>query len=299
MLSPARPPCPRGDSAAGSSPHAAASAGAARGRPGGRALARATPARFEPLEAPSGPEGGVRTVLVADMTGTGPVDYATALGWQNALVAAKLDGRLEEDVLVVVEHSPPCFTLGTGSDRSNLKFDPDGGLPAGFELHRSVGRGGEATYHGPGQVVLYPVLDLRRYRQDLHWHLSALEETVVRACIAYGVEGASGGVDGLTGVWIDGAKVAATGVRAQRWVTSHGIAWNVGVDLSHFSHIVPCGIADRPVQSLDRVIRRRVDVRDAAGVAVACFADVYACDSVPLEPSEASSLLAGRWWAHT
>jgi len=265
-----------------------------RQRRGGHATARtnSTSQRFEPLEAAQD-----RMVLVADMTGSGPVDYATALGWQNALVGAKCEGRLEEDVLLVVEHSPPCFTLGTGSDRSNLRFDP-ADPPEGFELHRGVGRGGEATYHGPGQVVLYPVLDLKRYRQDLHWHLGALEETVVRACAVYGVEGASGGDDGLTGVWIDGAKVAATGVRAQKWVTSHGIAWNVSVDLSHFRHIVPCGIADRPVQSLDRVLGREVDVVEAARVAVACFADVFACEAVPLEPSEARSLLAGSWWAN-
>ena len=120
-----------------------------------------------------------------------------------------------------------------------------------FELHRTE-RGGEVTYHGPGQLVLYPILDLRGYRQDVHWYMRSLEEVALRTLASYGLPGER--VEGLTGAWVRGSKVCAIGVKLSRWVSMHGLALNVAPDLSHFEHIVPCGIADRPVSSMQELL---------------------------------------------
>jgi lipoyl(octanoyl) transferase len=131
-----------------------------------------------------------------------------------------------------------CFvTVCVGSTLDNLRS-----MPPPFELVRTE-RGGEVTYHGPGQLVLYPVLDLRAYQQDVHWYMRSLEEVALRTVRSFGLPARR--VPGLTGVWVEDAKVCAIGVKLSRWVTMHGLALNVDVNLDHFGHIVPCGIADR------------------------------------------------------
>ncbi|CAM9306057.1 unnamed protein product [Chrysoparadoxa australica] len=145
--------------------------------------------------------------------------------------------------MMLVQHNP-VFTLGTGSVLDNLKFpleDPP------FEVFR-VERGGEVTYHGPGQIVMYPIIDLKRYRQDIHWYLRALEEVTIMTLARFGKKAER--FKGLTGVWVDGRKVAAVGVKVKRWHTMHGVAINVTTDLADFQHIVPCGISDRAVGSV-------------------------------------------------
>ncbi|CAM9929422.1 unnamed protein product, partial [Discosporangium mesarthrocarpum] len=159
----------------------------------------------------------------------------------------------EPDVVLVVQHDP-TFTLGTGSTKDNLKFALE---DAPFEVFRTE-RGGEVTYHGPGQIVLYPIINLRRYRKDIHWYLRALEETVLRTLGKLGLQAER--VKGLTGVWVGGHKVAAVGVRVKRWVTMHGLALNVDPDLADFDHIVPCGISDHPVGSLRKLCCAGTDV---------------------------------------
>jgi lipoyl(octanoyl) transferase len=158
--------------------------------------------------------------------------------WQQKLIA----DSYHPDVLLLLEH-PPVYTLGTGSNLEFIKF----GVDAGYELHRSE-RGGEVTYHCPGQLVVYPILNLRRHQMDLHWYLRQLEEVVIRVLGDYGLCGER--IPGLTGVWLQEKKVAAIGIKVSRWVTMHGLALNVNNDLSGFEQIVPCGIMDRSVGNL-------------------------------------------------
>ncbi|WP_024546482.1 lipoyl(octanoyl) transferase LipB [Picosynechococcus sp. NKBG15041c] len=175
------------------------------------------------------------------------VAYVKAWQWQQQLVTARLNEENLPDILVLLEHWP-VYTLGTGSNLDFVKFSPE---TAAVELHRTE-RGGEVTYHCPGQLVGYPILNLRRHRQDLHWYLRQLEEVLIRLLDTYGLRGER--IAGLTGVWVEGYKVAAIGIKVKRWITMHGFALNVCPDLAGFRQIVPCGIGDRPVGSLQQFL---------------------------------------------
>ncbi|KXZ55719.1 hypothetical protein GPECTOR_2g1269 [Gonium pectorale] len=223
----------------------------AAGGTGGAGVGRAGPdaADFDP-----------RVVTVYDMSDR-VVDYEQAWAWQRALVAraaAAADvGRRGSAQRVLLLQHPPVYTLGAGSTTDNLRFPP-GASP--IPLYRTE-RGGEVTYHGPGQLVMYPILDLQSLTPDLHWYLRQLEQVVIEALEA--VSGLAGErAEGLTGVWVGGAKVAAIGVRAKRWVSYHGLALNVVADLAPFDRIVPCGIADRPVTSVQRLLEQRAAQED-------------------------------------
>jgi lipoyl(octanoyl) transferase len=173
----------------------------------------------------------------------GMVPYEVAWQWQRSLVAKRREDNDLQDVLILLEH-PPVYTLGQGSSLEFLKFDP---VQSSHLLCRTE-RGGEVTYHCPGQIVGYPILNLRYYQQDLHWYLRQLEEVLIRVMTNYDLKGER--VAGLTGVWVEGRKVAAIGIKVSRWITMHGFALNVCPDLSGFQEIVPCGIGDRSVGSL-------------------------------------------------
>ncbi|EGJ32488.1 lipoate-protein ligase B [Moorena producens 3L] len=166
---------------------------------------------------------------------------------QRTLVSQRLQDSSLDDILLLLEH-PPVYTLGKGSRLDFLKFDPN---QVNWDVHR-IERGGEVTYHCPGQLVGYPILNLRYYRQDLHWYLRQLEEVLIQVLAVYGLKGER--VAGMTGVWLEGCKVAAIGIKVKRWITMHGFALNVCPDLAGFNHIVPCGIADKPVGSLAQFI---------------------------------------------
>jgi lipoyl(octanoyl) transferase len=173
---------------------------------------------------------------------------------------------------VLCEH-PPVVTLGRGADRGNLRGDAGFYAERGIELHET-GRGGDVTYHGPGQVVGYPVIELELDRRDLHRYLRDLEEVLLRTLADLGVEGA-GRHPGLTGVWAGGAKLAAIGVRVARWVTSHGFALNLDPDLSAFELIVPCGIDDRPVSSVARLLGRAPEREAVEALLARWFGEVF------------------------
>jgi lipoyl(octanoyl) transferase len=173
----------------------------------------------------------------------GIVPYEVAWQWQRSLVAKRREDNDLQDVLILLEH-PPVYTLGQGSSLEFLKFDP---AQSSHLLCRTE-RGGEVTYHCPGQVVGYPILNLRYYQQDLHWYLRQLEEVLIQVMTNYDLKGER--VAGLTGVWVKGRKVAAIGIKVSRWITMHGFALNVCPDLLGFQEIVPCGIGDRSVGSL-------------------------------------------------
>ena len=177
----------------------------------------------------------------------GEIDYQSAWIWQKSLQQERIKDPEIADALVILEH-PPVYTLGTGSSLEFLKFDH---LENEYELYR-VERGGEVTYHCPGQIVVYPILNLRHYQQDLHWYLRQLEEVAIQVLAVHHLTGER--IDGLTGVWVEGRKIAAVGIKVSRWITMHGFALNVCPDLSGFDRIVPCGIVDRSVGSIAEFI---------------------------------------------
>ncbi len=181
------------------------------------------------------------------------------------------------NTLLLLEH-PPVITLGVKTRRGPSHIVASSELLAaeGVTVFET-GRGGDVTYHGPGQLVGYPIFDLRPDRQDVHRYVRDLEEVLIRAVETFGVEAAR--VKGLTGVWVGPAgreeKLAAIGVRISRWITSHGFALNVGTALEHFNLIVPCGITDRGVTSLERLVGRHVPMGDVEDAVVAAFREVF------------------------
>lgn len=168
----------------------------------------------------------------------GLMPYADALVLQRDVARARISGDVEHDVLLLVEH-PPVITLGRSSKDAHMLASPDYLRQRGVEVFE-VERGGDVTFHGPGQLVGYPIIDLKRHRRDLHWYLRQVEEFLIRALATYGLEGSR--KSQYTGVWIDDRKIASIGVHARDWVTWHGFALNVSTDLGYFDLIVPCGI---------------------------------------------------------
>ncbi|MDQ8147939.1 MAG: lipoyl(octanoyl) transferase LipB, partial [Gemmatimonadota bacterium] len=181
--------------------------------------------------------------LVLDL---GLRDYAEALSFQRDLAAARLAGRVAHDVLLLVEH-PPVITLGRSSKAAHLLASPEALASRGVALHE-VERGGDVTFHGPGQLVGYPIVDLTGHKQDLHWYLRQVEEVLIQAVGTLGLHAERN--PGKTGVWTGGRKLASIGVHARQWVTWHGFALNVTTDLAYFDLMVPCGIADVTMTSV-------------------------------------------------
>jgi len=195
----------------------------------------------------------------------GVIPYAEGLALQAALVQERRAGTIP-DTLLLLQHNH-VLTVGVKKDgRANILASPPQLDALGVEVF-DTGRGGDVTYHGPGQIVGYPILDLNPDRRDVHRYVRDLEEVMIRVCGAYNVE--AGRVQGLTGAWVTHAargpeKIGAIGVRISRWITSHGFAFNVSTDLSFFDLIVPCGIADRGVTSLERATGQFLDLAEVA-----------------------------------
>jgi lipoyl(octanoyl) transferase len=193
----------------------------------------------------------------------GIVDYSTALNLQEQLVEERRRDEIG-DTLLLLEH-PPVITLGARNrvGAAHVVASEEELARAAVAVHQT-GRGGDVTYHGPGQLVGYPIFDLRPDRCDVHRYVRDLEESLILALGSFGVDGRR--VEGLTGVWVGPSdreeKIAAIGIRISRWITSHGFALNVATDLTPFQFIVPCGIADRGVTSLERVLGREVAMAD-------------------------------------
>jgi len=215
----------------------------------------------------------------------GRVGYADGLAMQRALVEDRRAGRVD-DLLLLLEH-PHVLTLGVRGDRgrSHILAPQDLLDSRGVEVHET-GRGGDITYHGPGQIVGYPILDLRPDRCDVHRYVRDLEEVLIRVAADFGV--AASRVEGLTGVWVGRDKLAAIGVRIARWITSHGFALNVSTDLDYFNLIVPCGIADRGVTSLARLLGRPIDRASVEDRIVVHFAAVFDRTSAASQPKVAA-----------
>ena len=198
----------------------------------------------------------------------GRVDYQTALDLQKVLVEQRKRGEIP-DQLLLLEH-PDVITLGvkTRNDLSHVLETPESLAAKGVGLFEA-GRGGDVTYHGPGQLVGYPIVDLKPDRCDVHRYVRDLEEVLIQAVARFGI--GAGRLGGLTGIWVGQEKLAAIGVRISRWVTSHGFALNVSTDLSRFGLIVPCGITDKGVTSMERLLGRAVPMAEVEAVVAERF----------------------------
>lgn len=198
----------------------------------------------------------------------GQVGYADAHALQERLVEARKQDRIG-DTLLLLSH-PKVITLGRAAKTSNILLSDDALRAQGYEVF-PTGRGGDVTFHGPGQLVAYPIIDLKPDRVDVRRYVSDLEETMIRICADYGLQ--AGRVQGLNGAWIEDRKIGAVGVRISRWVTMHGFALNVSTDLSLFAAIVPCGIENRGVTSLSRELRREISLDDVEERSATHFAE--------------------------
>ncbi len=214
---------------------------------------------------------------------------------QERLVRAKRKVPAEDipHVFLLVEH-PPVYTLGKSGDISNLLVD-DADLESFGASFVRIDRGGDITYHGPGQLVGYPILDLDRFYTDIHRYLRELEEMIIRTCADFGVT--AGRVEGRTGVWLEAddrgieRKISAMGIHCSRWVTMHGFAFNLNTCLEHFSLIVPCGIGDRDVTSLSRELGEVIDELKVQKSLLHHFSDLFRTDITILERPEAEGFL--------
>ena len=203
----------------------------------------------------------------------GLVPYGEALKLQRDLVEDRRAGRIP-DLLVLLQH-PPVITLGVKGDggRANVLASPQRLAERGIDVSET-GRGGDVTYHGPGQIVGYPILDLKPDRCDVHRYVRDLEDVMIRVCADYGVN--AGRIAGLTGAWVGTEKIGAIGVRISRWITSHGFAFNVTTNLADFQLIVPCGISDRGVTSLEKATGRQLSISAVEDDVVRHFTAVFA-----------------------
>jgi lipoate-protein ligase B len=183
---------------------------------------------------------------------------------QRRIAAARISGEIGQDVLLLLEHNP-VVTLGRSSKDKNLVASKEFLASRDIELFE-VERGGDVTFHGPGQLVGYPIIDLKRHKQDLHWYLRQLEQAIISTLAEFGVQAERN--TGFTGVWTSGRKIASIGVHARDWVTWHGFALNVSTDLSFFDFIVPCGI--------DGVVMTSIERETGASVTVDAVASVFA-----------------------
>ena len=235
--------------------------------------------------------------IVVCALGRVPYERAWALQErvQERLIAAKRAEPPETvpHVLLLLEH-PPVYTLGKSGDAENLLVSEERLEALGATFHR-IGRGGDVTFHGPGQLVGYPLFDLDRFFTDLGRYLRTLEEVILRTCAEYDVTGTR--VDGRTGVWVGPdergleRKICAMGVRCSRWVTMHGFALNVTTDLAYFDHIVPCGIDDRGVTSLAEEADASVSVDDVRRPVTEHVADLFGAETTELDGEAARAFL--------
>jgi lipoate-protein ligase B len=218
--------------------------------------------------------------------------YAEILELQRAAAAARISGEIPQDLLLLVEH-PPVVTLGRGArDPSHLTASPALLAARGVELFE-VERGGDVTFHGPGQLVGYPIMDLSRHRQDLHWYLRQLEELLILALGTLDITAERN--IGRTGVWTAGRKIASIGVHSRQWVTWHGFALNVTTDLSYFDLMIPCGIPDVAMTSVEQELLRHGDStclapspslgEDAERAVILCAGQVFDLEPVQIDPT--------------
>jgi lipoyl(octanoyl) transferase len=190
-----------------------------------------------------------------------------------------LERRLKNeipDTLYLLEH-PHTYTLGKTADNKNLLFNKAELEKKGISVFE-IDRGGDITYHGPGQIVGYPILNLKEWKPDTHLYLRNLEEVLIRTCAEFGLD--AGRSEGLTGVWIDNKKIAAIGIKISRWITMHGFAFNINTDLNLFSGIIPCGIKDKKVTSLQSELGNKININEVQNIILKYFKELFEFDEV-------------------
>lgn len=225
----------------------------------------------------------MREVIYKDL---GLIDYKEAWDYQEQLFRGSVDQKIRirkgesdqptQNYILFCQH-PHVYTLGKSGDKEHLLLS-DAQLENHDATYYEINRGGDITYHGPGQLVVYPIFDLDHFFTDIHKYMRLLEESVIQTLAVYGIE--SGRVEGLTGVWLDGdkptaRKICALGVKSSRWVTMHGIGFNVNSDLSYFTHIIPCGIQDKAVTSMKEELGRELDMDEVAQVLKGKIAELF------------------------
>ena len=196
----------------------------------------------------------------------GHMDYQSAWDYQKDYHQKVLMGK-EPDTLLLVEHEP-VYTLGKNADENHLLQS----APKNTKVF-NIERGGDITYHGPGQVVGYPILDLHHYQKSVSWYMRSLEEIIIQVLKVYGID--AGVKDGLTGVWVGDEKIGAQGVRISRWVTMHGFALNVNTDLHYYDGIIPCGIFEYGVTSMEKILEKKQDIFAVKKIIIKAFNDAF------------------------
>jgi lipoyl(octanoyl) transferase len=211
----------------------------------------------------------------------GFIDYKVAWDLQKSTFELRHNKKLP-DIIFLLEH-PHTYTLGKTADKKHL-IGSDDFLSGNKISVYDIDRGGDITYHGPGQIVGYPIIDLNEWQNDTHKYLRALEEVIIRTCSYYNIIGTR--VPKYTGVWIEDRKIAAIGIKVSRWITMHGFAFNINTDLSLFSGIIPCGISDKEVTSLQKETGRKMDIQEVKSLLVKNFKEVFSYDVLMSFPKE-------------
>ncbi len=219
-----------------------------------------------------------RTLTYCDL---GLIDYKEAWDLQKVTFELRVQKKIP-DIIFLLEH-PHTYTLGKVADEKNLVSNKEYLEEKKISVY-NIDRGGDITYHGPGQVVGYPIIDLNDWKNDTHKYLRALEEVIIRTCSYYGIAGIRD--PKYTGVWIGDRKIAAIGVKISRWITMHGFAFNVNTDLSLFTGIIPCGIVDKEVISLKKELSRIVSISEVKEILLRNFVEVFDYNNFSVFPKE-------------
>ena len=222
--------------------------------------------------------------MTCEVKQLGRVDYSEALQLQRRNVALRKAGTIP-DTLLLLEH-PHVYTLGRNAKKEHLLVSREFLTKAGAEIFETD-RGGDITYHGPGQLVGYAILDLTWHRRDIAWYMRALEEVLIGVAAGFDIRARR--LNGITGVWVGSEKLVAMGVHISRWVTSHGFAFNVNTDLRYFEHIVPCGLRGKGVTSIEKLLGRNVEMEAVAKRVSEEFGQVFGFEMVPVEESRVES----------
>jgi lipoyl(octanoyl) transferase len=211
----------------------------------------------------------------------GLIDYKDAWDIQKSVHQLRAENKID-DVLFLLEH-PHTYTLGKTADKENLVGDKKYLDENNISVY-DIDRGGDITYHGPGQIVGYPIISLTNWKQDTHKYLRAIEEVILRVCTEYNLTGSR--VEKYTGVWIEDRKICAIGIKVSRWITMHGFAFNVNTDLKLFDGIIPCGISDKEVTSLNRELNKEIRLNDIKEKIIHHFDDIFEYDQIEFKSKE-------------
>lgn len=203
----------------------------------------------------------------------GKIGYQEAWDLQKSIFDLRTKNEIE-DILFLLEH-PHTYTLGKVADKSNLIYNERELKEKEISVF-DIDRGGDITYHGPGQIVGYPIIDLKNWKQDTHLYLRNLEEVIIRTCADYGLQ--TGRKEKYTGVWLGERKICAIGIKVSRWITMHGFAFNVNTDLNLFNGIIPCGINDKEVTSLKKELNKEMDLGEVKDNIIKHFKDIFGYD---------------------